>query len=43
MDFALTESQPLLTHVLPLEDGVHGFELLAKREAGKVQIAPRGA
>jgi threonine dehydrogenase-like Zn-dependent dehydrogenase len=34
------DPRPLLTHELPLADGVRGFELLVKREAMKVQVVP---
>lgn len=34
------DPRPLLTHTLPIEEGLRGFELAASREAVKVQIAP---
>jgi len=34
------DPQPLITHELPLADGIRGFELLVKREAMKVQVVP---
>lgn len=34
------DPRPLITHELPLGEGVRGFELLVKREAMKVEIIP---
>ena len=34
------DPRPLITHELPLADGIRGFELLTKREAMKVQVVP---
>jgi 2-desacetyl-2-hydroxyethyl bacteriochlorophyllide A dehydrogenase len=34
------DPRPLVTHELPLGEGVRGFELLVKREAMKVEIIP---
>ncbi|MGH2453786.1 MAG: zinc-dependent alcohol dehydrogenase [bacterium] len=31
---------PLVTHTLPLDEGIHGFDLLVRREAMKVQLVP---
>lgn len=34
------DPRPLITHELPLAEGIRGFELLVKREAMKLQVVP---